>query len=180
MDLDKVLDISTAVTFSNLGLIGCYLSYKNSKESFDNGMKNMKLSKKLLLPLFFGLQSGIGYGSYIVWMVGNDTTVDTKIGIPMVLYGSQLLLNWVWPAFYGRSLKWSCFESIGLTALASATAYSFYKLDKTAGLFCIPYISGLIYMTVENYLAYKTELKEKADDDAATATAPTSKKRKII
>lgn len=106
MNLGKILEISTAVTISNLGLIGGYLSYTSSKESFDNGMKNMKLSKKLLVPLFFGLQSGIGYGSYIIWMIGNDLSVATKIGIPMVLYGSQLLLNWIWPNVFGRSLKW--------------------------------------------------------------------------
>ena len=110
MDLNKILEICTAVAIPNLGLIGCYLSYTRSQEAFDYGMKNMKLSKKVLLPLFLGLQSAIGYGSHIIWMIGNDLSVPTKSGIPMVLYGSQMLLSWSCPAIFGRSLKWVCYE----------------------------------------------------------------------
>ena len=112
MNVSKVLGVSTAVAVPNLGLIGGILSYTRSQEAFDNGMEDMKLSKKWLLPLFVGLQSAVGYGSHIIWEIGNDLSVDTKSGIPMVLYGSQLLLSWSWPAIFGRSLKWVCYKQV--------------------------------------------------------------------
>ncbi|CAO1301415.1 unnamed protein product [Diamesa hyperborea] len=199
MDLNKVLAISTAVAIPNLGLIGGFLSYKSSQETFDNGMEDMKLSKKWLLPVFLGLQSAVGYGSHIIWEIGNDLSVATKSGIPMLLYGSQLLLSWSWPAIFGRSLKWVCYkkgvyekslsihisqsfiESIGLTALASATAFSFYQADHTAGLLCLPYVGGLIYLNIENYLAYKRLLEMKKEEAAAAQNAAQStKKRKAL
>lgn len=53
----------------------------------------------------------------------------------------------------------SCIESIGLTTLATATAYSFYDTDQTAGLLYLPYVGGLFYLSIENFLAYKKEIE---------------------
>lgn len=75
----------------------------------------------------------------------------------------------------------SFIESIGLTVLASATAYSFYEADQTAGLLCLPYVGGLMYLNVENYLAFnrfKEIEKEKAA--AALSAAQPTKKRKAL
>lgn len=75
----------------------------------------------------------------------------------------------------------SFIESIGLTVLASATAYSFYKADQTAGLLCLPYVGGLMYLNVENYLAYKRSKElEKAEAAAAQNAAQSTKKRKAL
>ena len=68
-----------------------------------------------------------------------------------------------------------------MTAIASATAYSFYKADKTAGLLCLPYLSGLIYLNVENYLAYKTfKDDEKKEAEAQLTAGQPTKKRKAL
>lgn len=112
MDLKKILEVSAAIVLPNFGLIGAYLSYKSSQEAFENGMAHMKLPKKAFLPLFCGLQSAAGYGSYIMWKIGKDLSLATRTGIPMLLYGSQMLLNWAWPAVFQRSLKWVCYEEV--------------------------------------------------------------------
>lgn len=110
MNLNKILEVSAAIVLPNLGLIGAYLSYKSSEEAFHNRMAHMKLSEKAFLPLFCGLQSVAGYGSYLMWKIGNDLSLATKTGIPLLLYGSQMLLNWAWPAVFQKSLKWVCYK----------------------------------------------------------------------
>ncbi|KAL7012297.1 hypothetical protein ACKWTF_014750 [Chironomus riparius] len=105
------------------------------------------------------LYSAMGYASYRVYKEGNGFDGDAKI--PLILYGTQLALNYAWtPIFFGmHELKWSCVEIVALTAAAAATGYSFYNIDKTAGLLFIPYLAWLSFATFLNYSVYKMNPK---------------------
>lgn len=79
------------------------------------------------------------------------------------------------------SISQSCIESIGLTTLATATAYSFFEADQAAGLLCLPYVGGLIYLSIENYLAFENEKHEKELEALSREnTVPTPTKRKAL
>ncbi|CAO1371903.1 unnamed protein product [Diamesa serratosioi] len=111
-------------------------------------------------PTWTVLYSSMGYASYVVWKQGGGFSGPAKY--PLMMYGTQLALNWAWtPIFFGlKNLKWSTIHMVGITAAATTTAFSFFKLNKQAGLLLIPYLAWLVLATSLTYCLYRDNPKE--------------------
>ncbi|KAL1494602.1 hypothetical protein ABEB36_010174 [Hypothenemus hampei] len=115
-------------------------------------------------PVWTSLYSGIGYASYLVYRDGGGLDGDAKI--PLVVYGSNLLLNWAWtPIFFGyKRLDLALYEIqlVNITAIASGIL--FYKINPVAGYIFIPYVLWLGVATTLNYVIWRD------NKDSSTAT----------
>jgi len=92
----------------------------------------------------------MGYAAYRVQTSGKS---KEDIRRAMLLYGAQLLLNFLWPIlFFAFHLFLAAFFLlIGLWVLILLTMLSFYKLDKLAGDLLLPY---LLWVTFAGYLNF--------------------------
>ncbi|KAI6178294.1 TspO/MBR family protein [Aphelenchoides besseyi] len=82
----------------------------------------------------------LGYASYLVYKYGGgfDYT-DTTIALSV--YGANLALALVSvPLIKNRNLKGLFFNTTLVHLAASATAFAFYKIDKTAGYLALPWV----------------------------------------
>ena len=90
----------------------------------------------------------MGYASYRVLETGN-----TK---PLILYGLQLLANFIWPLLFfgGEWFLLSFFCLIVLWVLIYLTIRAFSKVDETAGNLLIPYILWVTFAAYLNFGIY--------------------------
>ncbi len=90
----------------------------------------------------------MGYASYRVLTSGKD---KEEIRSALILYGAQLLANFLWPiVFFG--LEWrlvAFFVLIVLWVLIYLTMRAFSKIDEQAGDLLLPYI---LWVTFAAYL----------------------------
>lgn len=90
----------------------------------------------------------MGYASYRVLKSGAE---PERIRRALVLYGAQLVLNFLWsPVFFG--LQWrlaAFFVLLALWVLVWLTAQAFSKIDEKAGDLLFPY---LLWVTFAGYL----------------------------
>jgi translocator protein len=109
----------------------------------------------MFAPVWTALYSSMGYASYLVWKEGGGFEGEAKI--PLMLYATQLGLNWAWtPIFFGKKdLKWSSVEILALTATAAATGVAFHKINPLAGLLFIPYLAWLCVASALNITVYR-------------------------
>jgi len=106
-------------------------------------------------PVWTGLYAGMGYASYLVYKDGNG--FDGPAAGPLLLYGSQLALNWAWtPIFFGlHNLKVAFAVITALWANVAACGVSFYGINKTAGLLFAPYLAWVSLATALSYWIWK-------------------------
>lgn len=90
----------------------------------------------------------MGYASYRVLTSGTD---PQEIKKALVLYGVQLLLNFLWsPVFFG--LQWrllAFFILVAMWVFIYLTIRAFSKIDEVAGDLLLPYI---LWVTFAGYL----------------------------
>lgn len=138
----------TAVGAVSLPFVGGFAGSIITRSEIPNWYKGLKKPSWtppnwLFGPVWTSLYAGMGYASFRVYDALGG--FNDKSLIPLGLYGTQLALNWAWtPLFFGKhKLKWSLIEILALDVAVAATAISFYKEDKVAGLLFIPYLMWL-------------------------------------
>lgn len=96
----------------------------------------------------------MGYGSYLIWTTEADPIQKKNA---LLLYGAQLLANFLWPlAFFG--LQWrlaAFFILLVLWVLILLTIRAFSKINEQAADLLLPYI---LWVTFAGYLNLATYL----------------------
>ena len=95
----------------------------------------------------------MGYASY--WVLESDAP-KAEIKKALILYGLQLLANFIWPLLFfgGGWFLLSFFWLILLWALIFLTLRAFSRIDETAGNLLIPYILWVTFAAYLNFGIY--------------------------
>lgn len=153
-----------ATLLPNIG--GC-LNGLLIRPEIDNWYKSLKKPSwrppNSAFPIVWtGLYTGMGYASYLVWKDGGG--FDGPARLPLTLYASQLALNWSWSPifFHYHSPKWSMVNIVFLWSGVAACSYTFWQINKTAGIIMIPYLCWLTLASALNYRIWKDNPEKKA------------------
>lgn len=161
-----LLPMIGAIALPHLGgIVGSRL-YPASTPWYDGLKKSRLVPPNWVFPIAWtSLYTGMGYASYLVWKNGGGFSGDAKV--PLVLYGSQLLLNWIWtPIFFGaHNVKGSLIDMAFLVPTAASCALAFNKVNNTAGLLMAPYV---VWLAFASYLNLRI-LQLNGDDKPAKA-----------
>lgn len=99
----------------------------------------------------------MGVASVLVYKSGDHSNswygFNSTNKIPLALYGSQLILNGLWPVvfFYFKQQFLALVEIAILDVLIIATAISFWTVNSAAGWLLIPYAAWSLFATLLNY-----------------------------
>ena len=95
----------------------------------------------------------MGIAAYRVYMVIKETNTSK---IPLVFYGIQLILNFLWPfLFFNFRLYGLAFvELVVLFIFIILTTIAFFKRDKVAGMLMIPYAAWVAFAGVLNFFVW--------------------------
>ncbi|CAL8090736.1 unnamed protein product [Orchesella dallaii] len=106
-------------------------------------------------PVWTSLYTSMGYASYLVYQSGGGFEGPARL--PLMLFGSQLALNWAWtPIFFGaKKLGLAMAEILLLQGNVIACAYAFSSVNRTAGLIMLPYIAWMSLACALNYRIWR-------------------------
>ncbi|XP_055352360.1 translocator protein-like [Paramacrobiotus metropolitanus] len=102
-------------------------------------------------PVWTVLYGGMGAASWLVWRQGGGSTGTARI--PLVLYATQLALNWAWsPVFFKYHRLGLAFATISaLWINVAACIGSFYPISETAAYLMVPYLGWLTLAAAGNF-----------------------------
>ncbi|XP_053678913.1 translocator protein [Anopheles nili] len=153
-------EIAKIVAALLLPQVGGFVNGRNTRKEITGWYNQLKFPSFkppnwIFGPVWTTLYTGMGYASYLVWKTGGGFNGDAKF--PLILYGTQLALNWAWtPIFFGmHELKWSFVEILALTGSVAATGIAFYQTNKLAGYLFVPYFAWCAFASALNYSIYK-------------------------
>ncbi|NWT97183.1 TSPO protein, partial [Urocynchramus pylzowi] len=115
----------------------------------------------MFTPIWGSLYTSMGYGSYLVWKELGG--FNEKSMVPLGLYAGNLALNWAWtPMFFGaHKLGWGFLILLLTTGTATATAISWYNINRAAAYLMIPYLTWLSLASAVNYWIWKENSNKK-------------------
>lgn len=102
-------------------------------------------------PVWTYLYLTMGYASYRVWFVGSGFSGAARI--PLMIYIAQLIINWTWTQvfFNFHLIGAATIHIFALLAFVIATGFTFYRIDKLAGVLIIPYAA---WVSFASYLCF--------------------------
>ncbi|XP_037793770.1 translocator protein-like [Penaeus monodon] len=136
--------------------IGGYITSRNMKNWYMTKLRKpwWRPPNYVFGPVWTVLYSSMGYASYLVYRDGGGWKGAARL--PLLLYGSQLALNWAWtPLFFGKKwLGWACIELVALNINIAACIWTFGDINITASYLMLPYLAWGVFATGLNYWIY--------------------------
>ena len=104
-------------------------------------------------PVWAVLYGMIAVSGWLVWTEAPPGTVT----VPMVIYGVQLVLNFLWSAiFFGlRRLGLALLEMAFLWLAIVATIVAFYPLHAGAAYMLLPYLAWVSFAFILNWAMWR-------------------------
>ena len=101
-------------------------------------------------PVWTALYIMMGVALFLVW---RRSTRRVKVGVAVVAFAMQLLLNAIWtPVFFGLQDPGAALIIIGLLWLAILTTIVlFWRLSRAASILMMPYILWVSFASYLNY-----------------------------
>lgn len=108
-------------------------------------------------PVWITLYLLMGIAAYLVWRKGLGEPV---VGIALVLFGVQLVINASWSFFFfGLKSPLAGFVVIVLLWIAILmTIIYFFKISNAAGILMLPYITWVSFAAMLNYSIWRLNL----------------------
>lgn len=154
---NKKVDIGALIISLLISVGGGFIAgifNKNSMMMYTNLQKPAFSPPAILFPIVWTiLYILMGIAAYRVYMVIKETNTSKA---PLVLYGVQLLLNFLWPFlfFKFRLYGLAFIELVILFIFIILTTVSFFKRDKVAGILMIPYALWVAFAGVLNFFVW--------------------------
>lgn len=143
------LIISLAIPLILGGVSGFFT--RNAKQVYNSLVKPAFAPlPSIFVPVWSVLYLLMGISLYRIWQSGKD------IKLSLIFFSIQLLLNFIWsPIFFVLEKRFLAFIVILiLLFFILLTTFSFYRIDRIAGILFIPYILWVSFATVLNYSLY--------------------------
>lgn len=153
----KKVDIGALIISLLISVGGGFIAgifNKNSMMMYANLQKPAFSPPGILFPIVWTiLYILMGIAAYRVYMVIKETNTSK---LPLVLYGVQLLLNFLWPFlfFKFRLYGLAFIELVILFIFIILTTVAFFKRDKVAGILMIPYALWVAFAGVLNFFVW--------------------------
>lgn len=110
-------------------------------------------------PMWTCIYSLMGVASYLVTRQGGFA----KQAVPMAIYATNLLLNWVWtPLFFGaKRMDLAMYDITALWGSIVALIVAYKPVDARAAACMVPYLTWVSIATCLNYSIWKLNPEEK-------------------
>lgn len=153
----KKVDIGALIISLLISVGGGFIAgifNKNAMMMYSNLQKPVFSPPAIVFPIVWTiLYILMGIAAYRVYMVIKETNTSK---IPLVFYGIQLILNFLWPfLFFNFRLYGLAFvELVVLFIFIVLTTIAFFKRDKVAGILMIPYAAWVAFAGVLNLFVW--------------------------
>ncbi len=155
ISLRKVVGIIISILIPlGIGFISGYIT-KDAMATYENLIKPSFAPPGYIFPIVWTvLYILMGIASYRIYKLGIE---KKEVKNALFFYGVQLMLNFLWPILYfGLGLRFVAFiEIIVLFIFIVITTKKFFKLDKIAGYFMVPYLLWVAFASVLNYFTWR-------------------------
>lgn len=134
-----------------IGALGAYFTASSVDTWFKTVNKpSFNPPDSVFGPVWTFLYILMGLSAYLVWQKRDQIAHVPRTA---AIYLIQLVLNLAWSFifFYAHELGIAVIEIVVLWIVIIINAFTFYKIDKTAGLLFIPYILWVSFATILTY-----------------------------
>jgi len=142
--------IISVLLAEGIGFLSAFLSMSASSD-YENFNKPFFSPPGWVFPVVWTILFFLmAIAAYRIWMARNAGG-DTRKAL--ILYGTQLFLNFLWPIVFFRFRLYAIafLELLLLLVFILLTTFGFYRIDKPAAYLMIPYIAWVSFAGVLNY-----------------------------
>ncbi|KFM77967.1 Translocator protein, partial [Stegodyphus mimosarum] len=155
--IEKIAPIAGAIILPHVGgITAAFITRKEVKTWYETLRRpSWRPPNWMFAPVWTSLYTGMGVASYLVWKHGDGFQGPAKL--PLILYGTNLILNWAWtPIFFGAHKKGLALaEILVLWGTVGACTYTFASVNKTAAYLMVPYWAWLSLASALTYCIWR-------------------------